>query len=160
MRKTLVKALEGLVRKDRRVLILVNDIGALMFDEFRLQFPDQFINCGIAEQNMIGVAAGLALSGKIPFIYGVVPFVLMRPFEQIRNDIVMQRANVKIIGTGSEENYAHLGPTHYAVNNEDVKICQILDALILLPEKAEDVSECVLEAYNHTGLVYIKLWKN
>jgi len=119
MRKAFVNALVDIASRDDRLIVLVADTGAIMFDEFRAKYPDRFINCGIAEQNMVGVAAGMALCGFLPVIYGITPFVLFRCYEQVRNDVSLQNAPVLIVGAGDEETYKQLGPTHYAKGDED-----------------------------------------
>ena len=87
-----------LARKDENIMFLTDDLGFGFFEEFKNRFPKQFINCGVIEQSMTGIAAGLALGGKKPYIYGTIPFVLMRNYEQIRDDIAYANLNVKIIG--------------------------------------------------------------
>ena len=98
MRKQFFKILIEIAKNDSDVCLLVDDLGFGHYEEFRKKFPKQFINAGIIEQSIIGIAAGLALGGKKPFCYGTIPFVLMRPYEQIRDDVAYQNLNVKIAG--------------------------------------------------------------
>src|SRR3990167_2587106 len=105
MRYSFTSTLHKLATKNPRIMLLTGDVGYSVFDTFIARFPTQFINCGVAEQNMTGVAAGLAIEGKIPFIYSIIPFITMRNFEQIRNDICYQNLNVKIVGVGSGFSY-------------------------------------------------------
>ncbi len=139
MRNAFIAALYELAEKDKDIMILVADNGAIVFDRFRADFPDQFLNCGIAEANMVGFAAGLALSGKKPFIYTISNFMTMRALEQIRNDICLQNANVKIVGIGGGFAYSTLGPTHHAT--EDISVMRALPNLtVICPASPMDVS--------------------
>ena len=124
MRDAYLSALYDLAGKDKGVMALVGDIGAIVFDKYRDSYPAQFINCGVAEANMITMAAGLAMSGKIPFTYTITPFITMRTYEQIKNDVCLQNANVKIVGVGAGIVYSTLGPTHHAI--EDIAIMKVL----------------------------------
>ena len=90
MRTAFINKLTKLAEKDKRIWLLTADLGFSVFENFRKKFPDRFVNCGVAEQNMMGVAAGLALSGKKPYVYSIIPFVTMRCMEQIKNDIAYQ----------------------------------------------------------------------
>ena len=118
MRKTFINTLTELARKDKDIMLLTGDLGFSVFEDFAKEFPGQFINCGIMEQSMVSIAAGLALCGKKPYVYSIIPFATMRPFEQIRNDICYQNLNVKIVGIGAGFAYGALASTHYAI--EDV----------------------------------------
>src|SRR3989344_4045477 len=120
MRTSFIKTLMALAEQDERIFLLTGDLGFTVLEPFREKFPDRFLNMGVAEQNMAGVATGLALSGKIVFIYSIVPFVTFRCLEQLRNDVCYHKANVKIIGVGGGFSYGANGPTHHAV--EDIAI--------------------------------------
>src|SRR3989338_7893881 len=98
MRNTFIRLLTEQASHNRNIMLLTGDLGFSVFEDFAERFPQQFVNMCIAEQNMTSVAAGLALAGKIVFIYSIIPFVTMRNFEQVRNDICMHNANVKIVG--------------------------------------------------------------
>ena len=98
MRNAYVDALYELAKTNKQIMSLNADIGAIVFDKFKKEFPGRFINFGVAEANMISAAAGLASCGKIPFAYTITPFITMRTYEQIRNDVVLQNLNVKFIG--------------------------------------------------------------
>src|SRR3989338_4687221 len=101
MRNAYIAALYDLAKDDKRILALVADNGAIVYDKFRKDFPNRFINFGISEANMVSVAAGLASCGKIPFAYTIACFIIMRAFEQIRNDVCLQKMNVKLVGIGA-----------------------------------------------------------
>lgn len=102
--------------EDKDVVVLVGDLGYSFFDEFKEKFPNQFINAGIAEQNMIGVSAGLARVGKKPYVYSGAIFLAYRACEQIRDDVAYPNLNVKLIGTGAS---GFLGWTHNLSEKED-----------------------------------------
>ena len=102
-----------LARKDKDIVLIVGDIGYRVFDEFREEFPERFFNFGICEQTIISAASGLALEGLKPWVYTITPFLIERPFEQIKLDINQQKANVKLVGFAD---YPTLGPTHSEIN--------------------------------------------
>jgi len=158
MRNTFIKTLTKLAEKDKNVYFLTGDLGFSVFENFAEKFPKRFINCGVAEQNMIGVAAGLALSGKKVYIYSIIPFVTMRCFEQIRNDICYQNLDVKIIGMGGGFSYGELGATHYAL--EDVAILRSLPNMtIICPADSTETELLVLKSYQDKKPTYIRLTK-
>ena len=159
MRQAFINTLIKLAKKDNRVFLLTGDLGFSVLENFREKFPKRFFNMGVAEQNMIGVAAGLALSGKIVFVYSIVPFLTMRCFEQIRNDLCYQNLNVKLVGTGGGLSYGSLGSTHHALC--DIAIMRALPNMKVLapgdPFEAERVAE--IAAFSE-GPAYIRLGKN
>lgn len=158
MRKTFVETLTKLARKDKDIMLLTGDLGFSVFENFALEFPDRFINCGVMEQSMISIAAGLALSDKKPYVYSIIPFATMRPFEQIRNDVAYQNANVKIIGVGAGFAYGALGSTHYAV--EDIAILRSLPNItILSPADSVETKALTLQSYKKIGPTYMRLLK-
>ncbi len=113
MRYTFGKVLAEIAKKDEDVILIVGDIGYRVFDEFREQFPNRFLNFGICEQSIISTASGLALDGLKPWVYTITPFLIERPFEQIKLDINQQKANVNLVGFAD---YPTLGPTHSELN--------------------------------------------
>src|SRR3989344_1848258 len=156
MRNAFIRSLEEIARYDKRIFLLTGDLGFSVFEKFRDEFPDRFINMGVAEANMTGVAAGLALSGKIVFIYSIVPFATMRCFEQIRNDLCMQNLDVKIIGVGSGLSYGSLGPTHQSI--EDIAIMRALPNMVVVcPGDPVEAGLVVRESMHYKGPVYIRL---
>ena len=113
MRRRFGHVLAKLADIDQRIYVISGDIGYRVFDEFRERHPKRFINIGICEQSMIGVSAGMALEGLQPWVYTITPFLIERPFEQIKLDINQQRANVKLVGYAD---YPTLGPSHAELN--------------------------------------------
>ncbi len=157
MRKAFVKTLIELAEKDDKIFLLTADLGS-DFDEFVKKFPRRFINCGIAEQNMMGVAAGLALCGRKPYVYSIIPFVTMRAFEQIKNDICYQNLDVKIIGMGAGFHYGPLGCTHHAI--EDFALRVLPNIMIISPADGTETRELVLQAYKKGTPTYIRMSKS
>ena len=156
MRNAYLSALYDLAKQDSRILALVADNGAIVYDKFRQDFPTRFINFGIAEANMIGVAAGLAACGQIPFAYTISSFLTMRAFEQIRNDVCMQKMNVKLVGIGAGFVYSNLGPTHHAT--EDIAILMSLPNMtIFSPADPLEARKVTFAAAHINGPVYIRI---
>ena len=159
MRTTFVETLKELARQDERIFLLSADMGYSVFETFREEFPDRFLNTGIAEQNTIGIAAGLAARGKIVFVYSIIPFVTMRCFEQIRLDLGYNKSNVKIVGVGAGFTYGSLGSSHHAL--EDISLMRSLPNMtVLCPGDPIEARELIKQSYEHTGPVYIRLGKN
>ena len=158
MRKAFVKTLIELAEKDERICLLTGDLGFHALEEFKDKFPGRFLNCGIAEQNMAGMAAGLALCGKKPYIYSIVPFVTLRCLEQIRNDICYQNLDVKIIGIGGGFSYGTLGSTHSVM--EELAILRTLPNMtVLCPADAFETEELILKSYQTKNPTYIRITK-
>ncbi|MDD5560563.1 MAG: hypothetical protein PHT50_00315 [Candidatus Omnitrophica bacterium] len=111
-RKEIIDLLLPYFRKDSRYYLLVCDMGFGAIDKLKSEFPERVINCGIMEQGAVGIAAGMSMSGLIPIVYSIVNFLVYRSLEQIRNDIVLQKQNVKLISTGARDYFKFLGPSH------------------------------------------------
>ena len=124
MRTAFIQALNELADQDDRVCLIVGDLGFSVIEDFANKHPKQFVNAGVSEQNMIGLAAGMALTGKIVFTYSIGNFGTLRCLEQIRNDVCYHRANVKVVAVGGGLAYGNLGVTHHA--SEDVAIMRAL----------------------------------
>lgn len=144
------------IAEDERVLTLLADNGIIVYDGYRERRPRQLLNLGIAESNLIGMAAGLAESGFVPFVYSIIPFLVMRPFEFIRDDICYQRRNVKLVGIGAGFAYSTLGPTHHGT--EDVALMRCLPNLtVLSPCDPLETRKAARAAYEHDGPVYLRI---
>lgn len=156
MREAFFDSLYEIACQDRRVILLTSDTGALVLDKFRKDLPYQCINVGIAEQNMIGVAAGLAMSGKIVYTYAIVPFVTMRCFEQIRVDLCCQNLSVKLIGVGAGLDYSTLGPTHHGL--EDIALMRSLPGMTIFSPSDDTLAAASARmAYRLSTPAYIRL---
>lgn len=159
MRTAYLKALYEIAEKDKNVYAMISDNGAIVYDQYREAFPDQYLNLGISEANMLGMAAGMASKGKIPFAYTIGAFLAYRALEFIRNDICLQNQNVKIVGTGAGEVYSLLGPTHHTT--EDLGALRSLpNLLILSPASPKEVYQATYAAYHYQGPVYLRLGTN
>ena len=115
MRKEFGRFMVEIASKDEKVVLIVGDIGYMIFDEFISKYPERFFNFGVCEQSMISVASGMALEGLKPYVYTITPFLIERPFEQIKLDIDEQKCNVKLVGYAD---YPTQGPTHAEINAE------------------------------------------
>ncbi len=156
MRNAYISALYDLARENKQILALVADNGAIVYDKYRQDFPDQFINFGISEANMVSVAAGLASCGKIPFAYTISCFITMRAFEQVRNDVCLQRMNVKLVGIGAGFVYSNLGPTHHAT--KDIALMRALPNMtIFSPCDSLESKKATFAAAQLDGPVYLRL---
>jgi len=146
-------------RKDDRVFLITPDMGFSVLEKFRDEFPDRFLNVGIAEQNAVGVAAGLALSGKVVYVYSIIPFITMRCFEQVRMDVAYMRTNVRLVGVGAGFSYGPAGASHHAI--EDIAIMRALPNMtVCCPGDPVETRELVRRSFYHEGPMYFRLAKN
>jgi transketolase len=158
MRNAFAQEVTQLARTDERVVLLSGDIGNKLFDDFKSIDAKRFYNCGVAEANMMGVAAGMALSGLRPIIYTITPFTTTRCFEQIRVDVCYHHVPVIIVGTGSGLSYAELGPTHHSL--EDMAILRTLPSMhVLAPCDAMELRCMLRAALKQSSPVYIRIGK-
>lgn len=117
MRNAFVDELVNLAEQDERVMLLTGDLGFMVLEDFQKRFPDRFINCGVAEQNMVGMATGLAEAGFVPFVYSIATFATLRPYEFIRNGPILHQLPVRVVGVGGGFDYGHNGITHLALED-------------------------------------------
>ena len=158
LRTGFVKTLITLAKKDKDIVLLNDDTGFNLFEDFEKKFPYRYINCGITEQSYMGIAAGLAQSGKKLYVYGIIPFATMRCYEQLRTDVCYHNANVKVVAVGGYQYYKFLGFTHNIENDEDIKILKHLPNIkIYTPKTSEEVEKIVKEEYKRKGPAYIRL---
>lgn len=158
MRDAFARKLLELAAADDRVVLLSGDIGNRMFDPFKERLPGRFLNCGVAEQSMMGVAAGMALSGLRPIVYTIVPFVTTRCLEQIRVDVCYHHAPVTIVGVGGGLCYANLGATHHAC--EDIAFLRALPGMtVVCPGDPMEVELALDAALQQDGPLYLRLGK-
>jgi transketolase len=120
-RRDLLPSLVPYFEADERYRLLMCDMGFGVADTLRESFPDRVVNCGIMEQATVGIAAGMSMSGLVPIVYSIVNFLVFRALEQVRNDIVLQQLNVKLIGNGANDYFKFLGPSH-CCGNDDIAI--------------------------------------
>ena len=158
MRTAFIEALTRCAERDRRITLVVGDLGYGVVGEFARRFPDQFLNAGVAEQNMTGLAAGMALCGKIVFTYSIANFPTLRCLEQIRNDVCYHRADVKVVSVGGGLGYGALGMSHHAT--EDLAILRALPGMTVLSPGDPIETACAVEAVARTpGPCYLRLGK-
>ena len=159
MRRAFVQSLCRLAAQDPRIVLLTGDLGYLVMEPFQRQFPDRFFNAGVAEQNMIGLATGLAEAGFLPYTYSIATFAALRPFEFIRNGPVMHNLPVRMVGMGAGFEYGHAGPTHYGT--EDVAVLRTLAGLtVVIPADPAQTTTAMLATSKLPGPVYYSLGKD
>lgn len=156
MRDTFVKTLVQLAKEDKNIELITGDLGFGVLKPFWEQCPDQFTNAGIAEQNMTGIAAGMALTGKNVFTYSIGNFPTLRCLEQIRNDCAYHNANVKVVCIGGGFVYGSLGMSHHAT--EDLSILRALpDVVVMAPADLVEAAECTKALAKYQGTAYLRL---
>lgn len=158
MRNAFADQVLSLAKEDPRIILLSGDIGNKLFDKLRAHNESQFLNCGIAEANMVGTAAGLAMSGFIPIVYTITPFTTTRCYEQIRVDIAYHEVPVIIVGTGAGLSYSELGATHHSL--EDMAILRCLPNMqVLAPCDANELRMALAAAAKSQKPTYIRIGK-
>jgi transketolase len=155
MRKEVMAAIEGMA-DDKKLIFITGDLGYNFLEPLRAKMGERFINAGVAEQNMIGFAAGLASEGLRPVCYSITPFLLYRPFEQIKVDLCLNNKNVKLIGAGAGYIYGNLGATHHAI--EDIGVMTTLPNMrCYIPFCNEDATSVTEEMMKRVGPCYLRL---
>ena len=156
-RKAWATTLESLAVEDDRIVVVVNDsVGSSNLVGFRQKFPERTVNVGIAEQNMVGVGAGLANGGRIPFVSAAACFLTGRALEQLKADIAYAGFNVKLVGQSSGIAYGELGATHHSI--EDFSWLRALKKItVIVPADPFETSEAVKWAAAHEGPVFLRL---
>lgn len=158
MRNAFANEITRLGDADPRVTLLSGDIGNRLFDEFRQRHPQRFFNCGVAEANMIGMAAGMALCGLRPITYTITPFTTTRCLEQIRVDVCYHHVPVTIVGVGAGLSYASLGPTHHAC--EDIAFLRAIPHMtVVCPGDAHEVRAALRASLEYGQPMYLRLGK-
>ena len=158
MRDAFAQELQAIAARDERVVLLVGDIGNRMFNSFRERWPDRFYNCGVAEANMMSVAAGLGMCGLRPVVYTIVPFVTTRCLEQIRVDVCYHQSPVTIVGVGGGLAYAGLGPTHHSC--EDIAFLRQLPGMtVICPGDPHEVRAALRQTLASDQPAYLRLGK-
>ena len=156
MRDTFFKALEGMAQIHDDIYLLTGDLGFKLFDNFRAKYPERFFDIGLAESNMIGIAAGLSLSGKNVYCYSIIPFLIMRAYEQVRIDIDYQNLNVKLVGVGGGFTYGMEGFTHFGL--EDLSLMKALPNMtVVVPADPEEAEQLARISYEYPTPLYIRL---
>ena len=153
MRRRFGKVISKLADENESIIIIVADIGYRVFDDFREKYPERFINMGICEQSIISVASGMALEGLLPWVYTITPFLIERPFEQIKLDIDQQNVNVNLVGFAD---YPTLGPTHKEINAKKMmKLFNNIESFF--PSDGDETEKMIFQAYEREGPSFISL---
>jgi transketolase len=159
VRGTFIKTLVELAEADGRIVLLTADLGFTVIEPFAERFPDRFFNVGVAEQNMVGIATGLAEAGYVPYVYSIATFAALRPYEFIRNGPVHQRLPVRIVGVGGGFDYGTNGPSHHAL--EDLALMRAQPGLaVIAPADFEQARSALLATHDLPGPVYFRLGKD
>ena len=145
--------------ENEKIYLVVGDVGFSVIEKFQARFPKRYLNAGVAEQNMIGVAAGLAMAGKQVVVYSIIPFVMMRCFEQIRVDLCYQQLPVKVVGVGGGFSYATAAASHHAL--EDVALMRSLPGMtVIAPGSKFETEQLTPQLFTLTGPSYLRLGNN
>ena len=153
MRRRFGEIITQLADENENIFVIVGDIGYRVFDDFRDKYPERFINMGICEQSIISVASGMALEGLQPWVYTITPFLIERPFEQIKLDIDQQKVNVNLVGYAD---YPKLGPTHSEINaKEMMKLFNNIESFF--PSDGDETEKMIFQAYEREGPSFISL---
>jgi transketolase len=159
MRDHFIQELSGLINEFPNIILITGDLGFGVLDDFRKNYPDHFINAGVAEQNMTGIATGMALEGKIVFTYSIANFPTLRCLEQIRNDACYHGVNVNIVSIGGGFSYGALGISHHAT--EDLSIMRSLpDISVVSPSTYWETTKSVRAIIEKNGVCYLRLDKS
>lgn len=158
MRRPFIETLTELAREDNRIILLVGDVGFTFLENFMREFPNQFLNVGVAEQTMMGMAYGLSKVGWKPYIYTMINFIVFRPYEQVRNDLAYQNANVKLFGVQGSAAYKFLGFSHNIAEDEDKKLLEHLPNMkVYIPKQEEEVPDLMRQEYQRKGPAYFRI---
>lgn len=169
-RKTFVDFLLKVAEHDKRVMLIIGDVGFRYIEIFKEKFPNQFLNAGAAEQNMMGMAAGLSRVGWKPYVYTMINFIVFRPYEQVRNDLAYGNANVKLFGVAGSSAYKFLGHSHniykipesvQSFNPEVEEDQQLMNHLpnmkTYYPKSDEEIKEFMNYEYQREGPAYFRI---
>lgn len=158
MRTAFIKQLIEEARKNDKIFLLVGDLGYNVVEDFATEFPDRYLNIGIAEQNMAGIAAGLAMVGFNVYIYSIGNFPTLRCIEQLRNDVAYHNANVKIVAVGAGYAYGSQGVSHHAT--EDIGVMRVIPNMIVCsPGDPVETKQITTISANYDGPMYLRLGK-
>ncbi len=159
MRSEFVNTLVELAEFDKRILLLTGDLGFRAVEPFSDRFADRFINVGVAEQNMVGMATGLAEAGFVPFVYSIATFASLRPYEFIRNGPVLHHSKVRIVGVGGGFEYGSAGITHHGL--EDVGVMRVQPGLaVIVPADSQQTAAALRASWDRPGPIYYRIGKD
>ena len=161
MRRPFIETLTAFAEKDPKVILIIGDVGFSFIEPYKQRFPNQFLNTGVCEQTMMGIAAGMSRMGWKPYVYTMRNFIAFRPYEQVRNDIAFGKANVKLFGVTGSAAYKFLGFSHNVINgetpeqDEDVQMFKRLPNMnVHIPKTEEETVELLKTEYERMGPAY------
>lgn len=158
MRNRFIKILTEKAASDERIWLITPDLGFSVLEPFQERFPKRFLNVGIAEQNAVGIAAGLASKGMLPYVYSIIPFVTSRCYEQVKIDCAYMNTNVRLVGVGAGFSYGAAGATHHAI--DDIAIMRALPNMsVCAPGCLNEAAYMAEYSLRHQGPMYIRLAK-
>jgi transketolase len=159
VRTAFLNTLFDLAKQDPRIVFITGDLGFGVAERYMEELPKQFVNAGVAEQNMTGMAVGMALSGKIVFTYSIANFPTLRCLEQVRNDVCYHQADVKVVSVGGGFAYGSMGATHFAT--EDLGVMRLLpNLLVVAPGDPVETRHATRALVEHPGPCYLRLGKS
>lgn len=159
MRKTFINTLIELAHEDKDIVLITADMGFSVLEPFFEEFPERSINCGIAEQNAVSIASGLALAGKKPYVYTIIPFLVERAFEQVRLDVAYMNVNVKLVGIGAGFTYGTAGATHHAI--EDISLMRSLPNMtVCCPGDNNEAEQIIRQSIQNDKPMYIRIGRH
>jgi len=158
MRKPFIEKMEELATRDKRVILIIGDVGFTYMQDYIKKFPNQFRNIGVAEQTMMSAVYGMSKAGWKPYVYTMLNFIIFRPYEQIRNDICHQNANVKLFGVGGDVGYNFVGFGHNVEPGEEEKVLGHLPNLHRYYPETEEITKEIMESeYQREGPSFMRL---
>lgn len=158
MRKPFIQKMEELAERDPRVILVIGDVGFTYMNNYIERFPKQFLNIGVVEQTMMSAVYGMSKAGWKPYVYTMLNFVIFRPYEQLRNDICHQNANVKLFGVGGDVGYNFIGFGHNVEQGEEEKVLAHLPNLHRYYPDSEEITKEIMEReYHREGPSFMKL---
>lgn len=158
MRKPFIQKMEELAERDPRVILVIGDVGFTYMNNYIERFPKQFLNIGVVEQTMMSAVYGMSKAGWKPYVYTMLNFVIFRPYEQLRNDICHQNANVKLFGVGGDVGYNFIGFGHNVEKGEEEKVLAHLPNLHRYYPDSEEITKEIMEReYHREGPSFMKL---
>ena len=157
LRKQFFRYLMELAEHDKDLVFLTGDLGFNFVEPFAQKYPKQYVNCGCLEDSMVDIAVGMSLSGKKPYVYSVINFLLFRAYEQVRSDVAHENTNVKLVGYHGSAGFGFLGISHNITEDEDVKVLSHLPIQICIPKNARKLHSEMIETYKSKMPTYIRL---
>lgn len=156
MRRSFARFLESEIEQDPSILLITSDLGYGLFDRIKDKHPNNYVNCGAAEQLMIGLCVGAAYQGRRPVAYSITPFLLYRPFEVLRNYVNKEKLNIKLIGSGRDKDYSHDGFSHWAEDDKKIILNSFENIKSFWPEM-DNINSILQEAFHDKGPCYVNL---